>query len=549
MNDNKLSLKYNIIFSFVCILCFAIIAIAITPIEFQNDTFYTIKIGEHIQNNGIDMKDAFSWHEGLSYSYPHWLYDLITYKIYNVLGFKGIYLFTIILCFILAISLYYTYLTIYNNKPLSFLLTILTITFLTNFITARAQLVTYILFVLTICLIEKILKKKKIIYGILLFLISILIANLHSAVWPFFFVLFLPFIVEHLFATIHDNIFLYSSREKRIIKKLNSKKITDNKAKKLQEELAFITKARNEYNDNAKKRTPKIITRKNNNILFLIFIMIICCFSGFLTPIGDTPYYYLAKTMLGTTTQHILEHLPTVLINNPFAIITILFFVILLVIRKSTIRLSHLLLMMGLITLSLLSTRQISLMILLGSIPIYELLINWITADNTDIEKNSNKIFTKPLFYFSMLYLTMCLSSLGIADKAENCNYINESDYPVKACDYIVENVDLKNCRFFNEYNYGSYMIYRNIPVFIDSRADLYTPEFNGEEINIFDDYTKLNEGAIYYEDIFTKYNITHVILKNDSIANVYLSASNDTNYNKLYSDEYFTIYERLNKK
>ena len=34
---------------------------------FQNDTFYTIKIGELIFNNGIDMMDHFSFHTNLAY--------------------------------------------------------------------------------------------------------------------------------------------------------------------------------------------------------------------------------------------------------------------------------------------------------------------------------------------------------------------------------------------------------------------------------------------------------------------------------------------------
>jgi len=35
--------------------------------------------------------------------------------------------------------------------------------------------------------------------------------------------------------------------------------------------------------------------------------MIICALGGLLTPIGDTPYTYLYKTMQGNTTQNISE--------------------------------------------------------------------------------------------------------------------------------------------------------------------------------------------------------------------------------------------------
>ena len=51
-----------------------IFAIGLIRKTFQNDTFYTIKIGELILDNGIDMMDHFSFHENMAYTYPHWLY-------------------------------------------------------------------------------------------------------------------------------------------------------------------------------------------------------------------------------------------------------------------------------------------------------------------------------------------------------------------------------------------------------------------------------------------------------------------------------------------
>ena len=93
MKNKKNSLKFKIllIISFICI------AIIITPKVFQNDTFYTIKVGESIIENGVDMKEHFAWTEGLEYTYPHWLYDVFIYLIYNFFGLNGIYISTIIL--------------------------------------------------------------------------------------------------------------------------------------------------------------------------------------------------------------------------------------------------------------------------------------------------------------------------------------------------------------------------------------------------------------------------------------------------------------------
>ena len=78
---NKTKIRFNI----MAIILIAIFCFAVTPVTFQNDTFYTIKIGEHIMQNGIDMKDPFSYHD-LKYTYPHWLYDVGIYLVYNIAG-------------------------------------------------------------------------------------------------------------------------------------------------------------------------------------------------------------------------------------------------------------------------------------------------------------------------------------------------------------------------------------------------------------------------------------------------------------------------------
>ena len=59
--------------------------------------------------------------------------------------------------------------------------------------------------------------------------------------------------------------------------------------------------------------------------------------------------------------------------------------------------------------------------------------------------------------------------------------YIYSSEYPVDAVNWIKQNLDISKLKIYNEYNYGSYLIYQDIPVFIDSRADLYAPEFNNK--------------------------------------------------------------------
>ena len=114
----------------------------------QNDIFYTIKIGNLIQQNGIDGVDHFSWHEGLPYTYPHWLYDVGMSLIYNFGGFNAIYISTCFFSCILGICIYFVNTKLNKNKLISFAVTIVVLYLIKGYITARAQLVTFILFIL-----------------------------------------------------------------------------------------------------------------------------------------------------------------------------------------------------------------------------------------------------------------------------------------------------------------------------------------------------------------------------------------------------------------
>ena len=104
-------------------------------------------------------------------------------------------------------------------------------------------------------------------------------------------------------------------------------------------------------------------------------------------------------------------------------------------------------------------------------------------------------------------------------------------------------NIDLSKVRLYNEYNYGSYLLFKGIPVFIDSRADLYSPEFN-KGVDVFTDFIESSNLNVYFEDIFEKYDITHVILYRNSKMNMIIENAHLDNYKLIKKDKYFVFYE-----
>ncbi len=146
--------------------------------------------------------------------------------------------------------------------------------------------------------------------------------------------------------------------------------------------------------------------------------------------------------------------------------------------------------------------------------------------------------------------LVVGFSVFGLFKGRIDDEYIDKKQYPVELADYMINananfngTVDFETMRIYNDYNYGSYLLFRGIPVFIYSRADLYYKEFK-ENFNIFNDYMNISSIKTYYEDKFEDYSITHVVTYRRSKLDMLISR--DRNYKKLYADDNFILYERL---
>lgn len=537
----------EIIFMIMAIVCIIIFGTAMAPISLQNDTFYTIKIGQYIMENGISQYDPFSWHQNLPYTFPHWAYDVGMACIYNIEGMFGIYLSTVGLTTILAVVWFLVNCKLTKNKLSSFILTMALIYLMAPYIAARAQLLTFILFTLEVFFIERFLVSKKIRYAIGLIILPAIIANVHLAVFPFYFVLFLPYIGEYVFAVLADlpNI-IRKFKIHRIDTKIRKGKLVGEKKEnkeKLAKELEEKIKKSTENRERRKARAYKLDVPRNDNVRWLILIMVICAFTGFLTPLGDTPYTYLVKTMQGNTTQNINEHLPIVLISAKPQLCVIALFLAILIFTDTKIRLKDFFMIGGLLLLALMSRRQMSMFALIGLIVLNRLIVQLANKyDKDGCAKFIQKIQT-PIGMMGLLLLVLIMCVPFVKPKMDN-QFIPESDYPVQACDYILENMDYKNIKLYNEYNYGSYLIFRGIPVFIDSRADLYTPEFNGDkDRDIFTDFMNISTLGQYYEELFEKYGITDVLTYKSSKLNMLISRNEE--YKVLYQDDYFVIYNR----
>lgn len=481
------------------IVTIILLCIATTVKSFQNDTFYIIKLGEDILKNGIDLIDHYCWITDLSYTYPHWLYDVFLYLIYDKFGYFGVYISTISLFIVLMSCIYKIQLKINKNEFLALFISFISIACLSGFATARSQLITVILYILQVYFIEKIIDSGKKKYIIYLSLISLVIANVHATIWMFTFVLYLPFIVSHL-------VYRY------VNSKYFKKKLVNN----------------------------KIVIEEIKNIKLVIISFITSLLMGIFSP-SRICYIYIFRVMMGVSQEYIMEHAPLIVIHHPMFIVLSLLLLLILIFGNINIKLKELFMIGGLMLMSLMSVRHLIFFYTIGLLYISILVMRYLNNKKDKSLDILGRLLVRYKYIYICMFIVVISGFIYKYSEVYDTEYVPDMDYPVEAVNYIKKNLDIEELHLYNDYNYGSYLLYNNIPVFIDSRCDLYLPEFNGLEYNIFlDDMEIINN----YEEKFEFYNISHVLVNKDEV--LYKILVNDDDYKAIYSDKYFVLYERV---
>jgi len=190
--------------------------------------------------------------------------------------------------------------------------------------------------------------------------------------------------------------------------------------------------------------------------------------------------------------------------------------------------------------MSLIAIRSFAYLLFIGSFAISNYLGKVTSHMKENTLKKLDYIFTKK---YELLTIMLCFIFASIffyfGGKTE---YISKKEYPINAINELKINYDAKDMRIFNEYSIGAYLLYYDIPVFIDSRSDLYTKLFNDLDRDIFNDYISATHN-LKYEEVFEYYDVTHILFEKDCLLVSVLY--NDEKYEEVYADNYFVLFER----
>ena len=167
----------------------------------DSDVLWHIKTGDWILSHGYVPKiDVFSWHEGLNWIPHEWLYDVFLSLIYGSMGLRGIMLLSLI---ILACRI--GYVTIYNvvfKKESIWGFSIFTacMLILIGYTWAVGRPLELTMLIILTNLIVFIKKRKKLVYYITLGVSGIIMANVHGgAIWIIFAPIAISMIVDFVY--------------------------------------------------------------------------------------------------------------------------------------------------------------------------------------------------------------------------------------------------------------------------------------------------------------------------------------------------------------
>ena len=165
----------------------------------DDDIWFLLALGKRILSEGFVHIDNFTIHTDLHIIVQQWLIDIVFYKSYMLFGKLGIFIIiNLVNIYIIFITYKLLMLVTGNRRNLSVLFTCIIDCLLSMFsiIIARPQIFSTAILITELYLLENYFytNNKKVLF--LLPLLSLLMINLHAAIWPMLICFLGPFILN-----------------------------------------------------------------------------------------------------------------------------------------------------------------------------------------------------------------------------------------------------------------------------------------------------------------------------------------------------------------
>lgn len=468
--------------------------------ELDNDTYWIIKTGEYIANNGIPTKDILSFHTSMDLVIQQWLSSVIFYRLHQLLGVAGPVALAMLM-FVVAIALMHRLTSIITdgNRVVSALVVFAVGAVLCRYAVTRPQIFTYVIVLTELIMLERYVRTGRWQYLIVLPVLSVLEVNLHASMWTMLFIVMMPYIANALPV------------------KLFGKSISC------------------------------------CNIVPLILTAIAMVGTGLITPYGVKGMTFLFTTSVGDKLNgYITELTPITLSADSLYMIAlvILGFVMYAYYLKAgrvDVPLRVHLMFLGTLAMGLKYYKLFPYFMIAGLSLGCALAADWrprIIAKFSDPKFNA--LVGGEIIFFVLLFIAAgCMSdTLNVgADEPTQAQYMACLQEMVDTIDADTQSTD--DVVIYNGFNSGGYLEFRGYKAYIDARADSFIPEAN-HDYDYLTEYQMVKKGQIYYRDFVDRYDFTHLLIEKGDDDCLATALSHDDDYQQIGENDMFVLYKAV---
>lgn len=189
---------------------------------------------------------------------------------------------------------------------------------------------------------------------------------------------------------------------------------------------------------------------------------------------------------------------------------------------------SDVVLVLGTAVASLGSARHIPLFVLVA-VPVLARLVDW----RLEIKESQPASAVWRWVNVGLVAVMVGVVGVWTAVKLAGNEAAIAKQYPVAAVDFLQENGLVRG---YNSYNWGGYLIWRGLPVFVDGRADVYGDPF-------LQLYRQTFEGQLGWERPLDDYAVQYVLIERDVVLAQLLATS--PRWTEAYHDDLAQIFTR----
>ncbi|MGN0516988.1 hypothetical protein [Eubacterium sp.] len=480
----------------------------------DNDTYWIIKTGEYICNNGIPTKDFLTMHKTMDLVVQQWAADVIFYKLYSLMGFIGPMLLVLVMYGVFLALMKKLCLQISNKPIIASIATFVAGVSMTQFFVTRPQIFTYSIIIIELLCLERFVKDGKYRHLAVLPVLSVLEVNLHASMWTMLFIILLPYFVNALPLKIKGR------------------------------SIACC------------KLLPLIVTA------------IVMGVAGLITPYGFKGLSFLFTTSIGNkVNSSIMELHPftfklSLEAMSDYVVLAIVLCTYLFYKKgKTTIR--YVLLTVGTCAMMFTYIKLIPYFVicatptLLAYIDNVDFVGTFKRLVAEDKKKNDGKSQSKLLIPITVTLIAVfsifIVGFVGQSIYSEASKFIKNDGASKsiialdEAIDAMQTDIDLYNVddlRLFNGFNAGAYLEFKGYTTYIDPRADSFVEEAN-HEFDYLTEYSKVAKGEKNYKKVFDKYDFNYALVCRSSEKPLYINLKNDKDYELVFKNKNYAVFKK----